>query len=321
MKIFPAVIFFFLVSFGSFAQRISRSDYQNIKKSEDSLKTYAWKIVTGINVQDRFKADSIFTKGFVRTLKTQNSFYYTFDSLQTISQLYAPDSSFKIFTWQLQINDNLYRQHGAIQMRTADGAMKLFPLIDKSDVTQNIADTVGNNYGWMGAVYYKIVLTQNAGLIYYTLIGFDADNIRSDRKFIEVLSFSNNEPVFGGNYFSVPNGKLQPKSSARYVMEFKKNAGPRLNYDDELQMIIMEHLVSESNQPNKKYTLVGDGDYQGFKWANGKWIYIDKVFATITPEGQAPVPVPLDANHGIMKEADAELPPAQKQKAAPKKKD
>ncbi|MFT3911924.1 MAG: hypothetical protein QM737_21040 [Ferruginibacter sp.] len=320
MKILQATILFFLLSISSFAQRISRPDYQQIQTSEDTLKTHAWKIITAINVKDRFKADSIFTRGFVRTLKTKNSFYYTFDSLQTISQLYAPDSTFRIFTWQLQINDNLYRQHGAIQMRTADGAMKLFPLIDKSDVTQNIEDTVGNNYGWMGAVYYKIIQTQSAGQNYYTLIGFDADNIRSDRKIIEVLSFVNDEPVFGGHYFSVPNDKLIAKSPARYVMEFKKEAGPRLTYDTDMQMIIMEHLVSESSQPNKKYTLVGDGDYEGFKWANGRWVYVDKVFVTVTPEGQPPVPVPVNQINQAPREAYPGDSPAERPKPAPKKK-
>ena len=65
-------------------------------------------------------------------------------------------------TWQLVINDNVIRQHGAIQMKTSDGALKLFPLIDKSDITINIADTFANNKGWIGAVYYKIIQTGNS---------------------------------------------------------------------------------------------------------------------------------------------------------------
>ena len=77
-------------------------------------------------------------------------------------------------------------------------------------------------------------------------------------------------------------------------MEFKKQAGPRLNYDRELDMIVMEHLVSESGQPAKKYTLVGDGDYEGFRWMDGKWIYVNKLFDQVTPEGQVPVPTPVE---------------------------
>lgn len=52
-------------------------------------------------------------------------------------------------------------------------------------------------------------------------------------------------------------------------------------------MIVMEHLISESNSPDKKYTLVGDGDYEGLKWINGKWVHVSKIFNEVTPEGGA----------------------------------
>ena len=58
-------------------------------------------------------------------------------------------------------------------------------------------------------------------------------------------------------------------------------------------MIIVEHLVSESNEPKKKWTLIGDGDYEGFKWKGGKWVHVEKVFNVVTPDGQAPVPNPV----------------------------
>ena len=145
------------VSTISFSQKISLNDLKILKKKEDSLKKLSLQIIQGINAADRFTADSQFTRMLVRALKTPGSFYYPFDSLITISNLVAPDSSFKIFTWQMIINDYVVRQHGAIQMKTKDGSLVLFPLIDKSDVTKNMADTVGNNYGWIGAVYYHII--------------------------------------------------------------------------------------------------------------------------------------------------------------------
>ena len=89
-----------------------------------------------------------------------------------------------------------------------------------------------------------------------------------------------------------------PKNPARYVYEFKKEAGPRLRFDDEMNMIIMEHLISESNEPKKKWTLIGDGDYEGFKWEKGKWKYIAKVFNEVTPEGKAPTPTPIRDDKG-----------------------
>jgi hypothetical protein len=277
-------------------QRISSADYKALQQQEVLLKPTAIKIIQGITSKDRFMADSLFTRQFVKALTTKNSFYFPFDSLETVSRLYAPDSSFKIFTWQMMINDNVIRQHGAIQMRTYDGSLKLYPLIDKSDVTTSLLDTVGNNKGWIGAIYYKIVQKKSSNQNYYTLIGYDENNIRSNRKIIEVLHFANDEPTFGGRFFSFENDKPFKTSQSRYIMEYKKNASPRLNYDDELDMIIVEHLVSEEGKPNSKWTLVGDGDYEGFVWKNGKWIHVNKVFNQATPQGKEPVPVPLDKN-------------------------
>ncbi len=293
MKFLTAFFLVFLVYSNSFSQQVKSADAKFLAKKEDSLKTYSAKIIQGINPSDRLDADSIFTRVFVRALKTTNSFYYPFDSLLTISKLYAPDSSFRIFTWQMVINENIIRQHGAIQMRTKDGSLKLFPLIDKSDVTLKQADTIANNMGWMGAVYYKIILTKNLNQNYYTLLGFDENNIRSTKKVIEILDFVNGEPRFGGRFFNV-NKPGVTSGIARYLMEYKKDASPRLTWDEDLNMIVMEHLVSESNEPNKKWTLVGDGDYEAFKWVDGKWAFMNKIYDQVTPDGKAPVPSPLN---------------------------
>ena len=237
---------------------------------------------------------------FVRALKIKNSFHYSFDSLLTISKLSPPDSSFKIFTWQMVINDNVVRQHGAIQMRTSDGSLKLFPLIDKSDITRNMSDTVGNNFGWIGAVYYKIIQTQAGGKNYYTLLGYDENNIRSNKKIVEVLSFENDQPIFGGSYFNFSDNAALKQNPARLILEYKKNASPRLVYDADQDLIIYEHLISETEETQKKYTYVGDGDYEGLKWKDGKWVHIDKVFTQKLKEGDEPIPNPVrDANGDI----------------------
>jgi hypothetical protein len=288
-----------LIVASTFAQHIAASDGQYLKSKEDSLKTYAAIMATSSRPDARFTADSSFTKTFVRSLKTRNSFFYPFDSLTTISILYAPDSSFRIITWQLELDADIVFQHGAIQMKTADGSLKLFPLIDKSKVIDNIDDTIADNKNWIGAVYYKIIETKNNDHNYYTLLGYDEDNIRCNRKVIEVLTFNeNNQPVFGGAYFAFEKTLAKNTPIARYVMEYKKDAAPKLNFDAGLNMIVVEHLESESGEPNKKWTLVPDGDYEGFKWINGKWAHIDKIFSQITPEGQAPVPNPLNDNNG-----------------------
>jgi hypothetical protein len=298
------LFFIFLFSAGfSFAQNISSSDLKSLRKKEDSLKVLALQIIQGKTDADRFKADSQFTKMFVRALKINNSFNYPFDSLVTISRLAPPDSAFKIFTWQMVVNDNVVRQHGAIQMRTKDGSLKLFPLIDKSAVTNNILDTVANNFNWIGALYYKIIQKQASGKNYYTLLGFDENNISSNKKIIEVLSFNNGDPVFGGPYFSFPANSDEKNFGARLIMEYKKNASPRLTYDTDQDMIIYEHMISETGEPQKKYTYIPDGDYEGLQWKDGKWVHIEKVFTQKLEDGNAPVPSPIRDAKGTIDES------------------
>ena len=294
MKNFMAAVIGICLLNPVFAQKPDRASLAILKQKEDSLKPYSWKMITGINTSDRFVADSSFTRGFVRALTTRNSFYYPFDSLQTVSKIYAPDSSFRIFTWQLMVNENLFRQHGAIQMRTEDGSLKLFPLIDRSDNTENVSDTISDISDGLVRYIINSSKKKSGNLTYYTLLGFDENNIRSTKKVVDVLSFENGKPRFGAKIFNIPNNKPVPDAPARYFMEFKKDANPRMVYDPELDMIVMEHLVSESNEPNKKWTLIPDGDYEGLQWKNGRWVYVEKLFSQVTPEGKAPVPAPMN---------------------------
>ncbi|MDQ2719577.1 MAG: hypothetical protein M3Z26_07440 [Bacteroidota bacterium] len=300
-KIFLLIIFS-IVETNCFAQHLSSSEKKELKKEQDSLKSISLEIVQGRDAECRFKADSQFTKMFVRALKIKNSFYFPFDSLITISQLSPKDSSFKIFTWQLVVNDDVVRKHGAIQMRTSDGSLKLFPLIDKTNITQNINDTIANNFNWIGALYYKIIEKKSFGKDYYTLLGYDENNLNSDRKIIEVLTFKDGTPIFGGSFFSFQDNSLAKQSFARYIMEYKKSASPRLTYDSDMDMIIYEHLISETGEPDKKYTYIPDGDYEGLKWRDGKWVHIQKVFTYKTPEGQEPVPQPIRDAKGTIDE-------------------
>lgn len=273
--------------------QLTNENTRLLQAMEDSMKNIATAILQGRDVEERINADSTFTRMLVRALKTSHSFDFPFDSLRTISKQVPGDSSFKIFTWQLVIDENNVRKHGAIQMNTADGSLKLFPLIDKSVLMEEPEDSVVDNLNWIGAVYYKIIETSSFGNKYYTLLGYDENNVRSDQKIIEILTFKNDRPVFGGYHFSFPDDGEKKGKIARYVMTYKKYASPRLTFDSEMNMIVMEHMISETGEPEKKYTYIPDGDYEGLKWKDGKWVHINKIFTFMTPEGQEPVPHPI----------------------------
>lgn len=300
MKSLVSLLLFFFVPGlvkNTFAQSVKNNSHTELSAREESMKQYAYDVVNGREASDRFYADSIFTRLLVSALKEPHSFSYPFDSLQTISRLYAPDSSFRIFTWQLVQDEATFRRHGAIQMNTPDGSLKLYPLLDKTTILNDIQNTVTSNEAWVGAIYYRIVQTTYRGKNFYTLLGYDENSFRSTKKHIEILTFDqDHKPVFGGPFFSFEKDTIPKPMQTRFSIEYKKDGNASIKYDDELGIIIFDHLISENNQPAKKYTYIPDGDYEGFKWENGKWVHIEKVFTFKLQDGQAPVERPVHEN-------------------------
>lgn len=280
-------LFLFLLVITSLFLR-AQDNRMQLQQIEDELKPLAYAILNEDQFLDRFKADSAFTRGLVRALRTPHSFRYRFDSLITISQQYAPDSSFRIFTWQIQMEDmNHFRQKGAIQMRTNDGSLKLIPLFDASKFTEAPFDSIRTNQNWIGAVYYNIIQTTYNNRKYYTLFGYDENDARSSRKWMEVMTFDDNgNPQFGGRYFNYREDDIKPKQPAfRFCLEYKKDANAKLNYDPELNMIVLAHLVSEEGDNKKKHTLVPYGTFEGFKWLGGKWVHQADI-TEVNPDGR-----------------------------------
>ncbi|HLK28490.1 MAG TPA: hypothetical protein VKT28_07910 [Puia sp.] len=284
-----------MIVFASFmnqacAQALSASQKKDLVNREDSLKGFAHNIVFAIETEDRFRSDSQFVKMLVRALKVKNSFYYPFDSLQSISRLYAPDSAFRIFTWQLKKDEYTYFQRGAIQMHTADGSLKLIPLHDVSNFSKKLDDSIRTPNNWIGAIYYRIVMkTSNSGKKIYTLLGFDDYTLTSTRKWMEILTFDNEgNPVFGGPYISFREDSVHKPTRLRFNIEYKKEASTTFNYNPEMDMIVFDDLISESDQPALKDTYIPDGDFQGFKWQNGQWVHVEKIFNFRLKDGDYP---------------------------------
>jgi len=288
---------------GANAQHLSSTNKKILDKKEDSLKNAADSMVNGIAPAKRFRSDSILVRTLVRALQINNSFYYPFDSLLAVSKLYPPDSSFRIFTWQLKKDEYMYIQKGAIQMRTPAGELKLIPLFDASMFTAKPLDSVRTRSTWIGAIYYKIIQKSFNNKKYYTLLGFDDFSVSSNRKWMEVLSFNEKgEPVFGGPFISFKEDTVKRATLQRFNIEYKKDARTTFNYNPELDMIIYDHLISETDEPEKKDTYIPDGDFEGFKWKNGQWVHVDKVFNFSLKEGEAPVEEALRNKEGTIDE-------------------
>ena len=292
-----------LICSGLLFSQISSSDKKLLQQKEDSLKFLSRNIILDSMTAGRMISDSQFVKTLVRTLLIKNSFYYPLDSVKGVARIYAPDTSFRIITWNISYDDYYHRQRGVIQFRPVNGISKFIPLRDYSEFTTGAGDSIRSNMNWIGAVYYNMIRTQFRGKNYYTLFGIDYNSLRSNKKWIEVLTFNEkNEPVFGGPYFSFEKDSIPKAPAYRYNIEYKKDASTLVNFIPDENKILVDHLISESDEPENKWTLVPDGDYEGFKWENGKWVHIEKVFTFKLQDGQAPVGEQLLDNRGNVNE-------------------
>lgn len=288
------IVVLLLVSSAVEAQKITPADFRVLRKQEDSLKTFAKDLLIDSFSNNRMRSDSFFVKVLRRTFDVKNSFYYPFDSVRGVGKVYAPDSTFRIISWSIIYNEDICQQRGVIQYKPINGVSKWVPLLDYSELTPYPEDSVRDYRHWIGAIYYNIIQTKYNNKNYYTLFGYDPNSMRSNKKWIEVLTFDAHQmPVFGGQYFSFEKDSIKKPTQDRYFIEYKKEASTTVNYDPDLNMILVDHLISETDEPELPQTFIPDGDYEGFKWTNGKWLHVDKVFDQKLEDGQAPIPDPI----------------------------
>jgi hypothetical protein len=285
------------------AQKIQPQQFKTLQAIDDSLGEYGAKMLDETLPAKRLTADSMFTRLLVRALRVPNSFYFQFDSMQMAPVVYPDDSSFRLITWHYTLNDADYRQRGVLQMNTPDGSIKIFPLYDVSDYTDAPQDSIRTPQNWIGAVYYKIIQKKRGEENVYTLIGYDENNNLTTRKWMEMLSFNKNgEPRWGGSFTIMDSTSPRPIVKPRFLLEYKKGSSAKLNYDPEEDLIIMDHLVSENNQPDRKATMVPGGDYEAFKWVNGNWLNDPKLYTQILGDGNEPREQTILNDNGIADE-------------------
>lgn len=290
------LVLFFAASWNADAQtggkpagKLSAQNSELIRLGEDTLAILAYAVVNDSIEQERFAACRALITCLVRTLKVENSFKYRFERLRSISIIAPPDSSFRMFTWQLFVNDSTYRYYGAIQTNRKE--LQLFPLIDRSaemDIFPALEQLTPER--WYGVLYYNLRQFDTKEGRKYLLLGYDAYDFYTRRKVVDVLSFdASGKPVFGAPVFDREDRKGPPEK--RIFSEYAAEASFRMNWDEQYQMILIDHAVPMPSPYGSGVVMVPDGSYDGLKLDKGRWKYISKVFNDVMEETPRPEPV------------------------------
>jgi len=276
---------------------LSKSDLRKLKLLEDTLHQLSNSMTYDTLLSVRKTSCYAFIPKLVTALRINNSFYYRFDSLETVSIIYPDDSTFRILTWQLVFPGGNFRYYGVIQMRSAK--MKIFPLFDMRDTLGYQSQLITTKDNWYGCLYYNVIEKQAGNKAIYTLFGFEAADILTRRKVVDVLTFNNQgEPRFGDPIFCFKyNDSTRVKlldTLTRFFIEYKSSAPTVLNYDRDMEMIVFDHVAPpDEKAKGATFSYVPDGTYEGFVWLNDHWNWVEKVFTfAINENDNPPIPVP-----------------------------
>lgn len=274
------IVFMFLLVSGlgkiALGQRpLADAQLTKLNIFQDTLKDLAYKVINSPDQTERFNSNAKMVRTLVRALQTQNSYTFDFDSLKSLSIQRSPDNAFRLFTWHVMNQNGSYRYYGAIQMNSAE-KLQLHPLVDFSNNITSAQDTLLDNNHWLGAQYYKIIaVTKNTASPHYILLGWKGNSVKSTKKVIEVLHFKGGKPVFGMPVFE---GTAAFNGKQRIIFEYNRSVSMMLNYEQEENRIVFDHLAAPAPEMDKNPEMFGpDLSYDGLKLSNGKWKFLENI--------------------------------------------
>jgi hypothetical protein len=222
------------------------------------------------------KLNAEFKELLGNALEEDKAFDYPFSSLKTVGKIYSQDKLVRIFSWNVQYEDQSNNYYSFIMKKDErrDRVHVVELKRQKQPLQALIRETIDHE-NWYGALYYEIVDVEKGNRTYYTLLGYDANNRRSTIKFLDILYFTGKYPKFGYPLFETENGYVN-----RVIFEYSAKATISLKYDPERQKIIFDHLSPETpNLKEFKEYYVPDMSYDAYVFEKNKWRLQEDIIA------------------------------------------
>ncbi len=270
------IFFLLLIPFLGFSKP-KLVDQKQLIKYEDSLKKIGPAMFCGTD-QDKLIANKKFIDLLRIAINLEGAFDFPFDSLKFLANLKSPDNAIRIFNWDIPKNDGSYMYYGFLivdesktgpQKKNEENKFSIYELNDKSAEIRNAELAVLSCEKWFGALYYKIIVTEDKDKKYYSILGWDGNNNLTWKKIIDVITFGKDgKPIFGEKNLFV-RGRT---SSKRVIFEFRAEVSMTLRYEDDKKRIVYDHLAPEVSGAEGMYQFYSQTFvYDSFEWKKGKW--------------------------------------------------
>lgn len=269
------IIYTLLVSNSWLGFSQTEKSYLDIAKLETQLKLMFDKLyaeeIPGLNMNLFHSIDTL----FYSAISIPGSFNYSWEKLGSIGKLKSDDGKIKVFSWLYMEGVNEYHYSCYIQTMDKNGDVEVFKLnpVHSADVkTEKFKQSIDK---WHGKIYYELHTEEYKRKVFYTLIGADFNNALSSIKTIEVIAIQRDKPVFRGDQF-LDGGTVKD----RIVFEYSSELASSVRYNDQLKMIVSDHLVPLHPIYHGNYEFYGpDGSYDGYRFTEGIWVKEEDVDA------------------------------------------
>lgn len=241
-----------------------------ISRLQDSLVRLGHVMYNEPGEPERLKANFTFVKTLVSALKTPHSYSFPFDSLNMVSILRSTDDRLRIFSWHIQLNDGSYLYYGTVQLRTPDGSLRLYPLLDKTFEIEKPEEAITDGSSWYGAQYYRLIPFHDD----YLLLGWKGHTPSETQKVIEVLRLTAGGVQLGNTVFE---GK-DTGANARMIYRYNRNASMYMVYDSSQNRIILDHLVPMDANREGQYEHYGpDMTHDAWLVERGRLVFLPEI--------------------------------------------
>lgn len=198
-------------------------------------------------------------------LKQDTEFLCKMDSLPYLGKVYSLDEKIRIVSWNIPDEFGYSNYYCIVQYKNKG---KLDTFILKENPSFKDERTPIYVSSWPGGLYYDIIERKHKGNTYYTLLGFNFNNVMSNKKVVDIIAFDKTGQLYFPEKMFIYNNQAQN----RLVFEFAERAQMTLRYHDSLEMIIFDHLVPFRPSLVGQYQFYGpDMSQDGLSFEDGKW--------------------------------------------------
>lgn len=192
----------------------------------------------------RFNLNEKLIDYWLETLEIEGSQKYSFPAIDSMYIVLSPDRKLRIVTWHVLNQDLSYDFFGIVQAYSERyEEYVVYELNDKTERLPHPEYEILRNGDWYGAIYFDIIEVKknytffqklfDTGRKYYTLLGWNGKDFKTDIKLIEVAYLQRNgDIVMGYPLFRTRDHRLR-----RIIFEYADRYPMSMKYQKQFQVI------------------------------------------------------------------------------------